>query len=140
MKQMTLSKHQQGASITGVILIIIMLGLLGKFAVGVIPAYVGDYQLTKLVTQELAKSNAAKHNERQFLSALDQQLSINSHYDTNAKDIITFVGKTPGALSVNMHHTTENQYYGGTYVVNRFNKHIDASGVVAQIDPLEQVK
>ncbi len=135
MKNISLAAHQQGASITGVVLFVIMLGLLAKFGLAVIPAYVGDYQLTELVTKEVAKSNAAKHNERQFLAALDQQLSINAQYNTKASDVITFVNKTPGALKVKLEYTVESQYYGSTYVVNRFSKEIDASGVSAVPDP-----
>lgn len=118
---------QQGASISGVILLIIMLGLLGKFAVGVIPAYVGDFQLKKLVNDELHKANAAKQTERQFLDALDRQLSINANYNTNAKDIITFTNKTPGMMKVKLEYSTESQYYKGTYVVNRFSHELDGT-------------
>lgn len=131
MKQYSLSKHQQGASVTSVVLFIIALGLLGKLAVGVIPAYVGDYQLTKLVAKELKKANIAKRSEKQFLQDLNQQLSINANYDTKAEEVIVFTSKTPGALKVRLKYDSEYLYYGSTYIVNRFDKEVkeaDAAG------------
>lgn len=128
MKQISL-KNQQGASVTGIVLFVVMLGLLAKLGIGIVPAYVGDYQLTKLVKQELKKANEAKINERQFLANLDSQLSINAHYKTKAADIITFTSKTPGALSVKLTHTSESVYYGSTTIVNRFEKDITPADV-----------
>lgn len=125
---------QQGASVTGVVVLIIALGLLAKFGLAVIPAYVGDYQLTKLVTKELKSANAAKMSERQFLAKLDQQLSINANYNTQAKDVITFTNKTPGNLSIKLNYSEEHQYYGSTYVVNRFEKTITAADAAAAKD------
>ncbi len=131
MKQLSLSKYQHGASVTGVILLIIALGLLGKFAVAVIPDYVGDYQLTKLIKQELKKANDAKQTEKQFLDSFGRQLSINANYNTKPEEILIFTNKTPGSLGVKVKYETESQYYGKTYVVNRFEKDITAADAAA---------
>lgn len=120
-----LPSHQSGG-VTGVILILICLGLLFKLAIGVIPAYVGEYQLRKLVADELVKANSAKLGEAKFLQALDQQLSINANYNTKAKDVIVFTNKTPGNLQVRLVYEETSQYYGNTYIVNRFDRPISA--------------
>lgn len=131
MKQLSFSRHQQGASVTGVVLFIIMLGLLGKLGVSVIPAYVGHYQLSELVTQELKKANDAKQTEKQFLSNLGQQLSINANYNTKPEEVIVFTNKALGSLSVKLVHTEESVFYGNTFIVNRFEKDITAADAAA---------
>lgn len=117
-------KQQKGASVTGVVLLIICLGLLAKFAIGVIPSYVGEYQLSKLVARELAKANAAKRTDNQFLQDLNRQLTMNANYNTDAREVIQFVSKTPGNLQVRLVYQDEYLYYGNTYIVNRFDKEI----------------
>lgn len=124
-------KAQAGSSVTGIVMFIIMLGLLAKLGLGVIPAYVGDFQLTKLVTQELKKGNEAKITERQLLNNVDQQLSINANYNTKAADVITFTNKTPGQLSIKLHHSQESVFYGNTKIVNTFEKDITAADAAA---------
>lgn len=126
-----LPSHQSGG-VTSVILILICLGLLFKLAIAVVPAYVGDYQLTKLVAKELKKANDAKWTDRKLVNSLNQQLSINSSYNTKAEEVLVFTNKTPGALRVRLKHQSEHQYYGNTYVVNRFDKEVEpaASGGV----------
>lgn len=131
MKQLSLAKAQQGASVTGVVLFIVMLGLLAKLGVGVIPAYVGHYQLSELVAQELQKANSAKQTDKQFLSNLGSQLSINANYDTKPEEVIVFTNKSPGALSVKLVHTEESVFYGNTFIVNRFEKDITAADAAA---------
>lgn len=120
-------KYERGASVSGVVLLIVCLGLLFKLAIGVIPAYVGEYQLRKLVADELVKANSAKLSETKFLQALDQQLSINANYNTKAKDVILFTNKTPGNLQVRLVYEETYQYYGNTYIVNRFDRPITAA-------------
>lgn len=118
------TNNQRGSSVTGIVLLIICLGLLGKLGIGIIPAYVGEYQLRKLVAQEVEKANAARLTDRKFLDALNQQLSINANYDTKAEDVIQFMNKTPGALRVKIMYEDTYQYYGNTYIVNRFEREI----------------
>lgn len=117
-------KHEQGASVTSIVLIIVALGLLGKLAIGVVPAYVGDYQFTKLVAEELKKANVAKQSDKQFLNSLSQQLSINANYDAKPEEMLIFTNKTPGALAVKSQYSEETNFYGNTYIVNRFERDI----------------
>lgn len=125
----TLPSRQTGG-VTSTILIIICLGLLFKLGLAVVPAYVGDYQLTKVVAKELKKANDARWTDQKFVASLNQQLSINANYNTKAEDVLVFTNKTPGALKVRLKYQSENQYYGNTYIVNRFDKAVEpaASG------------
>lgn len=125
MKQVSL-KSQQGASVTSVVLFIIALGLLARLGVGMIPAYVGDYQFTKLVARELKKANESKQTEKQFMSSLSQQLSINANYNAKPEEMLIVTNKTPGALAVKTQYEVESNFYGNTFIVNRFSKDVTA--------------
>lgn len=124
MKSMSLPNQQRGASVTSVVLLVIAIGLLAKFGIGVIPAYVGDYQFTQLVAQELKKANAAKQTEKQFMDSLSLQMTINANYSDNPREMLVVTNKNPGSLAVKSDYKTEYQYYGNTYVVNRFSRDI----------------
>lgn len=116
--------HQRGASVTTIVLMLVALGILIKMGLAIIPAYVGDYQLTQLIAQELKKANEEKLTDAQFIKALDQQFSINANYKTKAEDVLTFTNKTPGTLAVKTKYEVENQFYKETFIVNRFEKEI----------------
>ncbi len=124
MKQVASLSAQRGASVTTIVMTLIALGLLVRLGIGVIPAYVGDYQFTKLVAQELKNANDAKMTDRQFLANLDRQLSINANYDSKPEEMLIITNKTPGALAVKSHYAVENNFYGNTFIVNRFEKEI----------------
>lgn len=118
---------QHGASITTILVLIIALGLLAKFGVATIPDYISNYQLNKMVADELKRANTERWTEKQFLEALDRQLSINANYNTKAADVITVKNKTPGSLAVRVAYEKEHLYFKNTYIVNRFDKQITAS-------------
>lgn len=127
MKQSFSLKHQQGASMTGIVLMIIAVGLLGKFALAVVPDYISNYQLTKLVERELASANASNLSGEQFLETLKRQMDIDTiGLPKSDTSIVTVSRNTPGALAAKIKYQTENQYYGGTYITNRFDREIGA--------------
>lgn len=127
MQQLTSLTDQRGASVTTIIVGLAMAGIIIKLGLGIIPAYIGDYQFTKLVAGELKKANDAKQNERQFMQSLSQQLSINANYNTKPEEMIVFTNKTPGALAVKSQYEVESNFYGETFIVNRFEKEITAA-------------
>lgn len=127
MQQLTSLTNQRGASVTTIIVGLAMAGIIIKLGLGIIPAYVGDYQFTKLVAGELKKANDAKQTERQFMQNLSQQLSINANYNTKPEEMLIFTNKTPGALAVKSQYEVESNFYGETFIVNRFEKDITAA-------------
>ncbi|MBE9591179.1 DUF4845 domain-containing protein [Moraxella sp. K127] len=126
MQQLTSLTNQRGASVTTIIVGLAMAGIIIKLGLGIIPAYIGDYQFTKLVAGELKKANDAKQTERQFMQNLSQQLSINANYNTKPEEMLIFTNKTPGALAVKSQYEVESNFYGETFIVNRFEKEITA--------------
>lgn len=126
MKQSFSVKSQQGSGMFGMALLVIAIGLLGKFALAVVPDYISYYQLTKLVEKELKNANASQLTDSQFLENFNRQLAIDSvGFPQSDKNIVTVTKRTPGALAAKIKYETENLYYGDTYVVNRFEKEIN---------------
>lgn len=116
---------QRGASVTSMMLFIIAAGLLGKFGMCTIPAYLSDYQLNKMLAQELKKANTDKDSAKDFLSTVNRQLNINGDYSTKAEEVVEFVSEIPGNLQIKTNYKVEKLYYGNTYVVTHFNKEIN---------------
>lgn len=117
-------KNQRGASVLGIVLIILCLGLLFKLAIGIIPAYVGEYQLRRLIAHEVKQANEAKLSDRKLLESVNRQLDINNRRDLKAQDVIQFVNRAPGSLRVKLVYEESYRYYGNTYIINRFNTEI----------------
>lgn len=124
MQHLSTLSGQRGASVTGIIVMLAMAGIIFKLGIAIIPAYVGDYQFTKLVAQELKRANEAKQTERQFMQSLSQQLSINANYNSKPEEMLIFTNKSPGALAVTSQYEVESNFYGQTFIVNRFEKEI----------------
>ena len=129
MHQLSGLSSQRGASVTSVVFIIIVLGVAAKLIVAIVPAQIGDYQLTKTLSAQLKESNANKETAKQFVERVNKQLSINADYDTKAEEVFTFTDKKTGQLELAIHKQYEvtNKLFGNVDIVNRFEGDIDAT-------------
>ena len=116
---------QRGASVTSIVFIIIALGVAVKLIVAIVPAQIGDYQLTKTLSAELTESNSKKETAKQFVERVDKQLSINADYGTKAEEVFTFKDKKPGQLAIYKKYEKTNTLFGNIDIVNRFEGDID---------------
>ena len=126
MHQLSGLSSQRGASVTSVIFIIIVLGVAAKLIVAIVPAQIGDYQLTKTLSAQLKESNANKETAKQFVERVNKQLSINADYDTKAEEVFTFTDKKTGQLAIHKQYEVTNKLFGNIDIVNRFEGDIDA--------------
>lgn len=127
MHQLSGLSSQRGASVTSVVFIIIVLGVAAKLIVAIVPAQIGDYQLTKTLSARLKESNANKETAKQFVERVNKQLSINANYDTKAEEVFTFTDKKTGQLAIHKQYEVTNKFFGNVDIVNRFEGDIDAT-------------
>lgn len=127
MHQLSGLSSQRGASVTSVVFIIIVLGVAAKLIVAIVPAQIGDYQLTKTLSAQLKESNANKETAKQFVERVNKQLSINANYDTKAEEVFTFTDKKTGQLAIHKQYEVTNKFFGNVDIVNRFEGDIDAT-------------
>ncbi|CAN6959676.1 MULTISPECIES: DUF4845 domain-containing protein [Psychrobacter] len=118
---------QRGASVTSIVLFIIVLGIAVKLIIAIVPAQIGDYQLTKLLGMELKEANDKGETAKQFVERVNRQLSINADYDTNAEEVFTFTNKKTGQLAIYKKYEETNNLFGNVDIVNRFEGDIDAT-------------
>ena len=127
MHQLSGLSSQRGASVTSVVFIIIVLGVAAKLIVAIVPAQIGDYQLTKTLSAQLKESNANKETAKQFVERVNKQLSINADYDTKAEEVFTFTDKKTGQLAIHKQYEVTNKLFGNVDIVNRFEGDIDST-------------
>ena len=125
MQQLSGLATQRGASVTGIVLMIIFLGVAIKLMIAIIPAQIGDYQLTKTLSAQLNESNNNNETTKQFIERVNKQLSINADYDTKAEDVFTFTNKKTGQLAIRKQYTVTNNFFGNVDILNRFEGDID---------------
>ena len=125
MQQLSGLATQRGASVTNIVLIIMMLGIAVKLMVAIVPAQIGDYQLTKLLSAELKVANDNNETAKQFVERVNKQLSINADYDTNAEDVFTFTNKKTGQLAIHKEYAVTNTFFSNVDIVNRFEGDVD---------------
>ena len=126
-QQLSGLSSQRGASVTSIVFIIIVLGMAAKLIVAIVPAQIGDYQLTKTLSEQLKESNANKETAKQFVERVNKQLSINADYDTKAEEVFTFTDKKTGQLAIHKQYAVTNNLFGNIDIVNRFEGDIDAT-------------
>ena len=126
-QQLSGLSSQRGASVTSIVFIIIVLGMAAKLIVAIVPAQIGDYQLTKTLSAQLKESNANKETAKQFVERVNKQLSINANYDTKAEEVFTFTDKKTGQLAIHKQYEVTNKFFGNVDIVNRFEGDIDAT-------------
>ncbi|WP_227681648.1 DUF4845 domain-containing protein [Psychrobacter glacincola] len=125
MQQLSGIATQRGASVTSIVLIILVLGVAAKLMVAIIPAQIGDYQLTKTLSAQLKEANNNNETAKQFVERVNRQLSINADYDTQAEDVFTFIDKKTGQLAIRKQYAVTNNFFGNVDIVNRFEGDID---------------
>ena len=126
-QQLSGLSSQRGASVTSIVFIIIVLGMAAKLIVAIVPAQIGDYQLTKTLSEQLKESNTNKETAKQFVERVNKQLSINADYDTKAEEVFTFTDKKTGQLAIHKEYAVTNNLFGNIDIVNRFEGDIDAT-------------
>ena len=126
-QQLSGLSSQRGASVTSIVFIIIVLGVAAKLIVAIVPAQIGDYQLTKTLSAQLKESNTNKETAKQFVERVNKQLSINADYDTKAEEVFTFTDKKTGQLAIHKEYAVTNNLFGNIDIVNRFEGDIDAT-------------
>jgi len=127
LQQLSGLSSQRGASATSIVLFIIVLGVAAKLVIAIVPAQVGDYQLTKTLESQLKEANSNSVAANQFVEHVNKQLSINADYDTKAEDVFTFTNKKTGQLAIYKKYEKTNTLYGNVDIVNRFEGNIDAA-------------
>lgn len=125
MQQLSGLTAQRGASVTNIILIIMVLGIAVKLMVAIVPAQIGDYQLTKLLSAQLKEANANNDTAKQFVERVNKQLSINADYDTQAEEVFTFTDKKTGQLAIYKEYAVTNNFFSNVDIVNRFEGNIE---------------
>lgn len=123
--QLALPSTQRGASVTSVVVIIALIIVCAKIGLGIVPAQIGHYQLKKSLAWELKKANDNKESDQTFLSNVASQWSING-FGQKPEDVISFVSRTPGELSIKLSYDEANNFFGNVDIVNRFNDTITA--------------
>lgn len=125
MQQLSGLATQRGASVTSIVLTIMFLGVAIKLMIAIIPAHIGDYQLTKTLSAQLQEANNNNETTKQFMERVNKQLSINADYDTKAEDVIVFTDKTAGQLAIRKQYVVTNNFFGNVDILNRFEGDID---------------
>ena len=120
MQQLSGLATQRGASVTSTVLIIIALGIAAKLLIAIVPAQIGDYQLTKTVSAQLKEANSNNETAKQFVERVNKQLSINADYDTKAEDVLVFTSEKTGQLAVRKQYAVTKNFFANVDIVNRF--------------------
>lgn len=126
-QQLSGLSSQRGASVTSMVLLLIVIGISAKLMIAIVPAQVGDYQLTKTLESQLKVANSKGTTANQFVEHVNKQLSINANYDTKAEEVFTFTNKKTGQLAIYKKYEKTNNLFGNVDIVNRFEGDIDAA-------------
>lgn len=123
--QFTLPSAQRGTSVSSVVLIIALVIVCAKIGLSIVPAQIGHYQLKKSLAWELKKANDNKETDRTFLSNVGAQWNING-FGQKPEDVISFINRTPGELSIKLNYDEANNFFGNVDIVNHFDDTITA--------------
>ncbi|MGL5252746.1 MAG: DUF4845 domain-containing protein [Moraxella sp.] len=127
---MNLPSHQRGASVSGILIMTMLIVVCIKIGLAIIPAQIGHYQLKKSVITALKKSNDNKETGKQFINGLSSQWNING-YQQKPDEVIIIEDELPGSLSIKLKYTEVSNFFGDVDIVNRFEDTITAQDAQA---------
>ncbi|WP_201534985.1 DUF4845 domain-containing protein [Psychrobacter ciconiae] len=119
---------QRGASVTSIMFFVIALAVALKLFVAIVPAQIGDYQLSKILSAQLAEANNSKQTAKQFTERVNKQLAINANYEAKAEELFVFTNKKPGQLAIKKQYSKTNKFFGNIDIVTRFEGDITPKG------------
>lgn len=122
----TLPSQQRGASVSGIVFLILALGIMVKLGLAIIPAMVGDYQMNKSIAAALKKSNDNKETAKQFTDGLASQWNINT-FKKKPDEVFTMTDTNPGSLKVHKDYSETSNFYGNVDIVSHFKGDITAA-------------
>lgn len=125
-QQLTSLSAQRGASVTSIILLIVVIIVAIKLMIAIVPAQIGDYQFTKTLSAQLQDANTKNVTAKQFIEQVDKQLSINADYDTKVEDKIIFTSKKSGQLAIRKQYVETHNFFANVDIVSRFEGDIEA--------------
>lgn len=120
---------QRGASVTSVILILVVVVVAVKLLLAIVPAQISDYQMTKMLGEQLKEANTNQETAKQFVARVDRQLAINASYNTKAEETFTFTNEKLGQLAIRKDYNETNNFFANVDIVNRFKGDIDSKSV-----------
>lgn len=126
-QQLTGLSSQHGSGVTSIVLLLIIIVIAGKLVIAIMPAQVGDYQLSKTLGAQLKEANNNGETAKQFVERVNRQLSINADYDTTAEEVFTFTNKKTGQLAIYKDYDKTSNFFGNVDIVNRFEGEINAA-------------
>ena len=124
-QQLASLSSQRGASVTSIILALVIIVVTGKLFIAIVPAQIGDYQLTQVLSNQLHEANSVNETAEQFVERVNRQMSINADYDISAKDIFTFTNNETGQLAIHKQYSKTNNFFANVDIVNRFEGDIE---------------
>lgn len=119
-------KAQTGASVTGVVMTLIVIAIGLKLAVSILPAQIGNYQVNQVLISELKHANEQKLTADKLMQQINKQMSINSlQFDLQKNVSVT--NTQVGDLALESNYEESSVFFGNVFIVNRFNSKITAA-------------
>ena len=128
-QQIASLSSQRGASVTSVILISVVVVVAVKLLLAIVPAQISDYQMTKMLGEQLKEANSNQETAEQFVARVDRQLAINASYNTKAEETFTFTNEKLGQLAIRKDYNETNNFFANVDIVNRFEGDINSKSV-----------
>ena len=122
-------KAQQGVSVIGVLLAVILCAIVAKAALAIWPAYWDDRVINKEI-EDVLKNNPITMKSFEFESKMDQQLSMNNIRDLKIKDITQV--QNAGGLEVKKKYEVRKPFLLNIDLVLTFEKDFDQRFVQSQ--------
>lgn len=110
---------QRGASMGGIMTMVILFVLVLKIGVGIIPAYIDDRLIDDQITT-MMNSGGTNMTQEKFIADLNNRLSMNNIRDKKAEDLVKF-GKT-AKLKVTKDYEVRSNFVGNVDLVVKFYK------------------
>lgn len=110
---------QRGASMSGIMTMVILFVLIIKIIAGILPAYLNDRLIDDQISSILSRGGSNLTQEK-FLADLNTNLSRNNIHDKKAEDLVKFGKGTK--LKVTKDYEERSNFVGNVDLVVKFYK------------------
>jgi Tfp pilus assembly protein PilE len=125
-------KSEAGVSLTGLIVVLAVLGALALVAIKVTPAWL-EYRAVK---QAIAKAKASGGSVREIQQAFDKNAGVNDVSAISGRDLV--ISRDTGETEISFAYEKRVPLAGNVSLLFDFAGTTDPSGVVAKVDAAAQ--
>jgi hypothetical protein len=120
---MQTAKKQQGMTLIGWLLILMLIAVIATVGLKLIPVYLDGYKVYQTLSSIAEDSSSGSKSVKELRTMIDRRFDINMVNDASPQDVT--ISKQGGVTVIEVEYEARRQLFGNLYAVVLFEKRVE---------------